>query len=75
MNAVNSDKFVVPRRTAESPPPPRLPPRPISVSALLARDPPSAAAAASRPFRGAAAIPIEADDESDLPPSYEVSTL
>ncbi|KAL6887008.1 hypothetical protein GGI43DRAFT_271110 [Trichoderma evansii] len=75
MNVVNNDKFVVPRSTAESPPPlPLRPPRPRSPL-----DPPSPAAAACRPFRGAAgetAFPFaEADDESDLPPSYETSTL
>lgn len=81
MNVVNNDKFVVPRSTSASPPPPSLPLRPPRPNSPL--DPPGpAVAAACRPFRrsvaaaGDTAFPFaEADDENDLPPSYEISTL
>ncbi|PTB41277.1 hypothetical protein M441DRAFT_166427 [Trichoderma asperellum CBS 433.97] len=76
MNVINNDKFVVPRSTSESPPPP--PPRPPQPRSPL--DPPGpVVAAARRPLRSAAgdtAFPFaEADDEAELPPSYEISTL
>ncbi|KAK6446886.1 hypothetical protein FP744_10003136 [Trichoderma asperellum] len=80
MNVINNDKFVVPRSTSESPPPPPPPPPPRPPQRRSPLDPPSpVVAAAGRPLRSAAgdtAFPFaEADDEGELPPSYEISTL
>ncbi|EHK45615.1 hypothetical protein TRIATDRAFT_283269 [Trichoderma atroviride IMI 206040] len=77
MSDANNDKIVVvPQRSLPPSPPPSPSPPPDP-----APEPPApAVAAASRPSRGLAAgddaFPSAvADDENELPPSYEISTL